>query len=90
VLIDVSGGVGCFQPDSRAAHPKASKGELFPGPLEPRRMADRAPTAMVQDAYVQGALIASSLGNMPTRRSADALGRVDRVRFGAVRGRKPM
>jgi len=34
--------------------PKLRKGSYFPGFLEPRRMAEKALTAVIQDAYVQG------------------------------------
>jgi putative transposase len=34
--------------------PKLRKGSYFPGFLEPRRMAEKAITAVVQEAYVQG------------------------------------
>ena len=34
--------------------PKLRKGTYFPGFLEPRRMAEKALTAVVQEAYVQG------------------------------------
>jgi transposase-like protein len=34
--------------------PKLRKGSYFPGFLEPRRMAEKALTAVVQEAYVQG------------------------------------
>jgi transposase-like protein len=34
--------------------PKLGKGSYFPGFLEPRRMAGKALTAVIQDAYVQG------------------------------------
>src|SRR5262245_38692502 len=34
--------------------PKRRKGSYFPGFLEPRRMAEKALTAVVQDAYVHG------------------------------------
>jgi transposase-like protein len=34
--------------------PKLRKGSYFPGFLAPRRMAEKAPTAVVQEAYVQG------------------------------------
>ncbi len=34
--------------------PKLRKGSYFPGFLEPRRMAERALTAVIQDAYIQG------------------------------------
>ncbi len=33
--------------------PKLRKGSYFPGFLEPRRMAERALTAVIQEAYVQ-------------------------------------
>src|SRR5512145_310951 len=36
------------------AIPKLRKGSYFPGFLEPRRMAEKALTAVVQEAYVQG------------------------------------
>ena len=34
--------------------PKLRKGSYFPGYLEPRRMAEKALTAVIQEAYVQG------------------------------------
>jgi putative transposase len=34
--------------------PKLRTGSYFPGFLEPRRMAERALTAVIQEAYVQG------------------------------------
>jgi transposase-like protein len=34
--------------------PKLRKGSWFPGFLEPRRMAEKALTAVIQEAYVQG------------------------------------
>ena len=34
--------------------PKLRKGSYFPGFLEPRRMTEKALTAVVQEAYVQG------------------------------------
>src|SRR5580693_4295160 len=34
--------------------PKLRKGSYFPGFLEPRRMAEKALTAVVQEAYVRG------------------------------------
>ena len=34
--------------------PKPRKGSYFPGFLEPRRMAEKALTAVVQEAYIQG------------------------------------
>src|SRR6201747_454955 len=34
--------------------PKLRRGSYFPGFLEPRRMAEKAPTAVIQEAYVQG------------------------------------
>lgn len=34
--------------------PKLRKGSYFPGFLEPRRMAQRALTAVIQEAYVHG------------------------------------
>ncbi len=34
--------------------PKLRKGSCFPGFLEPRRMAEKALTAVVQEAYIQG------------------------------------
>jgi transposase-like protein len=34
--------------------PKLRKGSCFPGFLEPRRMAENALTAVIQEAYVQG------------------------------------
>ncbi len=40
--------------------PKLRKGSYFPGFLEPRRMAEKALTAVVQEAYVQGVSTARS------------------------------
>ena len=34
--------------------PKLRKGSYFPGFLEPRRLAEKALTAVIQEAYVQG------------------------------------
>lgn len=34
--------------------PKLRKGSYFPGLLEPRRMAEKALTAVIQEAYIQG------------------------------------
>ncbi len=34
--------------------PKLRRGSYFPGFLEPRRMAEKALTAVIQEAYVQG------------------------------------
>ncbi len=39
--------------------PKLRKGSYFPGFLEPRRMAEKALTAVIQEAYVQGVLTRS-------------------------------
>jgi hypothetical protein len=58
--------------------PKLRKGSYFPGFLEPRRMAEKALTAVIQEAYSIGA---DSLGR------AGLTGRVDkkfRERFGAA------
>jgi transposase-like protein len=40
--------------------PRVRRGSYFPGFLEPRRMAEKALTAVIQEAYVQGGL--DSLG----------------------------
>ena len=45
--------------ETRAGHvdlriPKLRKGSYFPGFLEPRRTAEKALTAVIQEAYVQG------------------------------------
>ena len=34
--------------------PKLRKGSYFPGFLEPRRLAEKALTAVIQEAYIQG------------------------------------
>ncbi len=47
-------GIGRRAPDRRAAHSETQKGSYFPGFLEPRRMAEKALTAVIQEAYVQG------------------------------------
>ncbi len=38
----------------RAAHPEAADGQLLPSFLEPRRMTEKALTAVIQEAYIQG------------------------------------
>jgi transposase-like protein len=38
----------------RAAHSKAAQRVLFPGFLEPRRLSEKALTAVIQEAYIQG------------------------------------
>jgi putative transposase len=59
--------------------PKPRKGSYFPGFLEPRRMAEKALTAVIQEAYVQGistcsvddlvkAMGMSSIAKSPVRR----------------------
>jgi len=40
--------------DGRAAHSQARKGSYFPSFPEPRRMAEKALTAVIQRAYIQG------------------------------------
>jgi len=35
------------------AYPQAAQGKLLPGFLEPRRMAEKALTAVIQEGYVQ-------------------------------------
>lgn len=52
-------GEGAEGPRSRAGTvelriPKLRKGSYFPGFLEPRRMAEKALTAVIQEAYIQG------------------------------------
>jgi putative transposase len=41
--------------------PKLRKGSYFPGFLEPRRMAEKALTAVIQEAYIQGISTRSAL-----------------------------
>ena len=41
--------------------PKLRKGSYFPGFLEPRRMAEKALTAVIQEAYIQGVSTRSDL-----------------------------
>ena len=38
----------------RTADPEAGQGQLLPGFAEPRRMAEKALTAVIQEAYVHG------------------------------------
>ena len=40
--------------------PKLRKGSYFPGFLEPRRMAEKALTAVIQEAYIQASRRARS------------------------------
>ena len=50
--------------------PKLRKGSYFPGFLEPRRMAEKALTAVIQEAYIQGVSTPSS---WPVEGSVDDL-----------------
>ena len=43
--------------------PKLRKGSYFPGFLEPRRMAEKALAAVIQEAYIQG--VSTPLGRRP-------------------------
>ena len=45
--------------------PKLRKGSYFPGFLEPRRMAEKALTAVIQEAYIQGISTRSVEGDWP-------------------------
>ncbi len=47
--------------------PKLRKGSYFPGFLEPRRMAERALTAVIQEAYIQG-ISTRSVDDLVSRR----------------------
>ena len=53
--------------------PKLRKGSYFPGFLEPRRMAEKALAAVIQEAYIQG--VSTALG----RRSGSGDGDVGRL-----------
>ena len=46
--------------------PKLRKGSYFPGFLEPRRMAEKALAAVIQEAYIQG--VSTRRSRPPTRR----------------------
>ena len=52
--------------------PKLRKGSYFPGFLEPRRMAEKALTAVIQEAYIQGVSTRCSqtVSSCPTRTSS--------------------
>ena len=50
--------------------PKLRRGSYFPGFLEPRRMAEKALTAVIQEAYVQG-ISTRSAGELRARRPAN-------------------
>jgi transposase-like protein len=47
-------GLGDAGRAGRVAHPQAAQGAYFPGFLEPRRLAEKALTAVIQEAYIQG------------------------------------
>ena len=47
-------GLGDARGHGRAADPQAAPRQLLPGFLEPRRMAEKALTAVIQEAYIQG------------------------------------
>jgi len=69
--------------------PKLRKGSYFPGFLEPRRMAEKALTAVIQEAYIQGGacqrLRAAKPGGVARRRGLDPLGRRSRPSDGRDR-----
>jgi putative transposase len=46
--------LGDARQHGRGAHPEAEEGQRFPGFLEPRRMAEKALTAVIQEAYIHG------------------------------------
>jgi len=47
-------GVLGLDPGIELRIPKLRRGSYFPGFLEPRRMAEKALTAVIQEAYIQG------------------------------------
>ena len=53
-------GVLGLDPGIELRIPKLRKGSYFPGFLEPRRMAEKALTAVIQEAYIQGVSTPSS------------------------------
>ena len=53
-------GLGEAGRNGPAAYPEASQGSHFPGFLEPRRLAEKALTAVIQEAYVQASRPARS------------------------------
>jgi hypothetical protein len=57
--------------------PKLRRGSYFPGFLEPRRMAEKALTAVIQEAYIQGVSTRSRWAprSPPTRCSSAAASR---------------
>jgi transposase-like protein len=62
--------------------PKLRKGSYFPGFLEPRRMAEKALTAVIQEAYVQGISTRSVAAVRRDRRQGEGLPRTaDRGRL---------
>src|SRR5689334_12860109 len=46
--------VGDARRQCRAAHPEAAQRKYFPGFLEPRRLAEKGLSAVVQEVYVHG------------------------------------
>jgi len=50
----IATGTGRRVPEPSNCIPKLRKGSYFPGFLEPRRMAEKALTAVIQEAYIQG------------------------------------
>ena len=62
--------------------PKLRKGSYFPGFLEPRRMAEKALAAVIQEAYIQG--VSTPLGRRPGSGDGD-VGRLQEPGLQAVR-----
>ncbi len=67
--------------------PKLRKGSYFPGFLEPRRMAEKALTAVIQESYVQG--ISTRPGSRPQSRPEPASGARTRAASRQHVGRNP-
>jgi transposase-like protein len=63
--------------------PKLRKGSYFPGFLAPRRMAERALTAVIQEAYIQG-ISTRSVDDLVKALATKALFASCRTTFGVV------
>src|SRR5690349_878334 len=60
--------------------PKLRKGSYFPGFLEPRRMAEKALTAVIQESYIQG-ISTRSVDELVKARGMDGISKSEVSRF---------
>ena len=68
--------------------PKLRRGSYFPGFLEPRRMAEKALTAVIQEAYIQG-ISTRSVDDLVKAPGMEGISTFSRIAPEATRGIRP-